>query len=304
MGESALTAQAANPEPETLILKPTRGLGVLNLRDLWRYRELAFFLTWRDIKVRYKQTLLGAAWAILQPLLQMLIFNFLFGNLAEIPTDGIPRPLFTYTGLLVWNLFSKALSDAGRSLVANRHIITKIYFPRILVPLSTILSGIVDFAIAFALLLGMMYYYQYFPTSTVWTLPLFLLFALITASGIGLWLSALNVIYRDIGYVIPFLTQFWMLASPVAYPVSQIPEKWRLLYALNPMVGVVEGFRWALLGQGEGASALEEGARWVLIGAETGVDPILWVSLGVSFVLLLSGLLYFRRMERTFADMV
>lgn len=288
MAETTLPATPDTQASETLVIQPTRGLGSLNLRDLWRYRELAYFLTWRDIKVRYKQTLLGAAWALIQPLLQMIIFNFLFGNLAEIPTDGIPRPVFTYSALLVWNLFSKALSDAGRSLVANRNMITKVYFPRLLIPLSSVLSGIVDFAIAFVILLGMMFYYKIAPTVSIWTLPLFLVLALVTALGIGLWLSALNVNFRDIRYIIPFLTQFWLLASPVAYPLSEIPDTWRWLYSLNPMVAVVEGFRWALVGQGTTYQAM----------------PLLWISILSSLVLLISGVFYFRRMERTFADTV
>lgn len=288
MAETAVPTASDSQASETLIIQPTRGLAALNLRDLWRYRELAFFLTWRDIKVRYKQTLLGAAWAIIQPLMQMIVFNFLFGDIADIPTDGIPRPVFTYSALLVWNLFSGALSDAGRSLVASRNMITKVYFPRLLIPLSAVLSGVVDFAIAFLILMGMMFYYGISPTISIVTLPLFLVLALVTALGIGLWLSALNVNYRDIRYVIPFLTQFWLLASPVAYPLSEIPDTWRWLYSLNPMVAVVEGFRWAIVGQGSTYDAM----------------PLLWVSILSSLALLISGLFYFRRMERTFADMV
>lgn len=276
----------AHSNPETLIIKPSRGLAALNLRDLWRYRELVYFLTWRDIKVRYKQTILGAGWAIIQPLSQMVIFNLIFGNIANIPTDDIARPLFTFSALLPWNLFSKALGDAGRSLVANRNMITKVYFPRLIIPLSTILSGLVDFAIAFVVLLGMMFYYDTTPTSSIWVLPLLLILALMTALGVGLWFSAWNVHYRDIHYIIPFLTQFWMLASPLAYPLSEIPEKWRLLYSLNPMVGVVEGFRWALLGTDN----------------DLGIE--LWISIGFSVLLLISGVYYFRSMERTFADIV
>jgi lipopolysaccharide transport system permease protein len=295
---------AIQTEIESLVIQPSHGLSALSLRDLWRYRELAFFLTWRDIKVRYKQTVLGAAWAILQPLFQMVLFNFLFGDLGKISTGDIPRPIFTYSALLVWNLFAKALIDAGKSLVSSRNIITKVYFPRVIIPISSVLSGIVDFLISFLVLLGMMFYYRLPPTAAAWTLPLFLILALITALGVGLWLSALNVNYRDIGYILPFLTQFWMLASPIAYPVSQIPEKWRLLYALNPMVGVVEGFRWALLGPGAGVEDVAEGSNWVLISIDTGIDPILWVSAGIALFLLMSGLFYFRHMERTFADMV
>jgi lipopolysaccharide transport system permease protein len=290
MAETSLAAEASKePQPETIILKPSRGWASLNLKDLWRYRELAFFLTWRDIKVRYKQTLLGAAWAVLQPLLQMLIFNILFGSIANISTGDIPRPVFTYSALLPWNLFSKALNDAGRSLVASRNMITKVYFPRLLIPASTILSGVVDFAIAFLVLLGMLWYYDVIPTTAIWTLPLFLLLALVTALGIGLWLSAWNVHYRDVRYILPFMTQVWMLATPIAYPLSVVAEKWpqwEFLYSLNPMVGVVEGFRWALL------------------GSESAMSSSVWISVGIAIFLLFSGVIYFRRMERTFADVV
>ena len=290
MSDTSISSQApSEPQPETIILKPSRGWVSLNLKDLWRYRELAFFLSWRDIKVRYKQTLLGAGWAILQPVMQMLIFNFLFGSIANISTDGVERAVFTFSALLPWNLFSKALSDAGRSLVANRNMITKIYFPRLLIPASTILSGVVDFAIAFVVLLGMLWYYKITPTLAILTLPLFLLLALVTALGIGLWLSAWNVHYRDVRYMLPFLTQVWMLATPIAYPLSQVAEKWpqwEFLYSLNPMVGVVEGFRWALL------------------GSDSALSPSVWISVGLSIFLLISGVLYFRRMERTFADTV
>jgi lipopolysaccharide transport system permease protein len=290
MADSTLSAErVSEPRSETIVLKPSRGWVSLNLKDLWRYRELAYFLTWRDIKVRYKQTLLGAAWAVLQPLLQMLIFNFLFGSLANIPTGEIPRPVFTYSALLPWNLFSKALSDAGRSLVASRNMITKVYFPRLLIPVSTILSGVVDFAIAFVVLLGMLWYYQVPFTAAMWTVPLFLLLALATALGVGLWLSAWNVHYRDVRYILPFLTQVWMLATPIAYPLSEVAQKWpqwEFLYSLNPMVGVVEGFRWALVG-GEGP-----------------LSSAVWLSAGIAVVLLIGGVMYFRRMERTFADTV
>lgn len=272
--------------PETIRLQPGKGWAPLDLADLWRFRELAFFLTWRDIKVRYKQTLLGASWAVLQPLLQMLIFNFLFGNLANLPTDGIPRPIFTFAALLPWNLFSNALNEASRSLVSNRNMITKVYFPKLLIPVSAVMSGIVDFAIAFVILVGMMFAYSVQLTAAVWALPGFLLLALMAALGVGLWLAAWNLHFRDVKYLLPFLSQFWMLASPIAYPLSNIPAEWQMLYSLNPMVGVVEGFRWALLG-GEVFPATAVG-----------------LSLVVSFLFLLSGLFYFRRLERTFADTV
>lgn len=290
MSDLSVTTEAQiEPQSETIILKPSHGWASLNLKDLWRYRELAFFLTWRDVKVRYKQTVLGAAWAILQPLLQMLIFNFLFGSIANISIGDLPRAVFTYSALLPWNLFSKALSDAGRSLVASRNMITKIYFPRLLIPVSTILSGVVDFAIAFLVLLGMLWYYDITPTITVLYLPLFLLLALVTALGVGLWLSAWNVQFRDIRYILPFLTQVWMLVTPIAYPLSIVAEKWpqwEFYYSLNPMVGVVEGFRWALL------------------GSDSTLTSSVWISVGISVFLLFSGVLYFRRMERTFADTV
>jgi len=268
------------------IIKPSSGWSALNLRDLWLYRELILFMTWRDLKVRYKQTLLGASWAILQPFLTMVVFSIFFGNLANVPSDGVPYPIFSYTALIPWTLFSKALHDASRSLVASSHMITKVYFPRMILPLASVLAGLVDFLIAFVVLFGLMIFYGIYPTSNIWALPLFLLLALVTAVGVGFWLSALNVLYRDINYVLPFLTQFWMFLTPIAYPSSMVPQKFQMLYALNPMTGVVEGFRWALLGTGQtpGAMAL--------------------VSSAVALALLISGMFYFRRMERLFADMV
>lgn len=279
-------SERLSPSEETLLLKPTQGWISLNLRDLWRYRELMYFLTWRDILVRYKQTLLGAAWAIIQPVTQMLVFNFLFGNMANIPTGDIPRPVFTFAALLPWNLFAQALRDTSNSLVASRNMITKVYFPRLVIPISSVLSGLVDFLIAFVILVGMMLYYKVQLLSSAWMLPLFVLLSLVVSLGVGLWFSAWNLHYRDVRYFIPFLTQFWLLATPIAYPLSQIPEKWQTLYMINPMVGVVEGFRWALLGGDP-------------------VPPVaLALSVGVGLVALVSGLFYFRRMERTFADMV
>ncbi|HUV16732.1 MAG TPA: ABC transporter permease [Pelolinea sp.] len=268
------------------IIKPSIGWSALNLRDLWLYRELILFMTWRDLKVRYKQTLLGAGWAVLQPFLTMVVFSIFFGNLANVPSDGVPYPIFSYTALIPWTLFSKALQDASRSLVASSHMITKVYFPRMILPLASVLAGVVDFLIAFVVLIGMMVYFGIYPTANIWTLPIFLLLALITAIGVGLWLSALNVLYRDIGYVLPFLTQFWMFLTPIAYPSSMVPEKFQALYSLNPMTGVVEGFRWALIGTGQAP------------GIMTLVSSL------VAIVLLISGMFYFRRMERLFADMV
>ena len=291
MTESSIISKS---QEEVLFLKPSHGWSAINLMELWRYRELIYFLIWRDIKVRYKQTMLGAAWAIIQPFFTMVVFTIFFGRLAKVPSDNIPYPIFSYTALLPWGMFTKALTDAGRSLISNRAMITKVYFPRLVIPISSVLSGVVDFAIAFVVLLGMMIYYNILPgsayqvniTSAVWLLPFFILLALITALGVGLWLSALNVIYRDINYIMPFLTQFWLFITPIAYPSSLIPERWRLIYALNPMTGVVEGFRWALL------------------GAETSPGPMLAVSTIISILVLITGLFYFRRMERTFADTV
>ena len=277
---------AESKQPLT-ILKPAKGISMINLRDLWLYRELVYFFTWRDLKVRYKQTMLGVSWAVLQPFLTMVVFSIFFGGLAEVPSDGVPYPIFSFTALLPWQMFSNALSVASRSMVQNRHMITKIYFPRIILPLSSVLGGLVDFAIAFVILAGMMWFYKISPTANIWLLPLLLLLTLITALGVGLWLSALNVLYRDVNYVTPFLTQFWLFITPIAYPASLLPDKWRMVYALNPMTGVVEGFRWALL------------------GTEQSIDATtMAISVGISLILLISGLIYFRRTERLFADMV
>jgi len=291
MTQRSITTQ---PSQEVLILRPSQGWSALNLGDLWRYRELIYFLIWRDIKVRYKQTVLGASWAIIQPFVTMVVFTIFFGGLAKMPSDDIPYPIFSYTGLLPWGLFTKAIGDAGRSMITNRSMITKVYFPRLSIPLASVLSGLVDFGLAFVVLIGMIAFYNFVPeldyqvrlTPTILTLPLFLLLTLITSLGVGLWLSALNVQYRDINYIIPFLTQFWLFITPIAYPSSLIPEQWQLLYALNPMAGVVEGFRWALL------------------GLETAPGPMFAVSSTISVILLVSGLFYFRRMERTFADQI
>jgi len=274
-------------EPRKIIVRPTTGWAALNLRDLWIYRELVYFMTWRNLKVRYKQSLLGVGWAILQPFLTMVVFSIFFGNLAGVPSDGVPYPIFTYTALIPWTLFSKALQDASHSLVQSSHMITKVYFPRIILPTASVLAGVVDFAIAFVILIGMMFFYGYPLKVEALTLPLFLLLAMVTALGVSLWFSALNVLYRDIGYVTPFIAQFWMFITPIAYPASLVPEKWRWLYALNPMTGVVEGFRWALLGSTQGSPA-----------------TVLSISIPVAIFILVSGLIYFRRMERLFADMV
>ncbi len=268
------------------LIHPSRGWISLKLAELWKYRELLYFLTWRDIKVRYKQTVIGAAWAIIQPFFAMVVFSIFFGQLAKIPSDGIPYPIFAYCALLPWQLFAHALNESSNSLVANQGLITKVYFPRLVIPVAPVLAGLVDFGIAFLVLIGMMLYYGIMPTFAVLTIPLFLILAVATALSVGLWLSALNVQYRDVRYTIPFLTQFWLFATPVAYPSSLVPESWRALYGLNPMAGVVEGFRWALLGKAEGPGTL------------------LGVSVMVVIILFIGGLYYFRRMEKTFADVV
>lgn len=282
-----MSIQITHSEPTTIYIKPSTGLAALNLRDLWVYRELVLFMIWRDIKVRYKQTLLGATWAVIQPVMTMLVFNFLFGTVAKVPTDGIPYPIFSYTALLPWGLFVTALNQASRSLTSNHNMITKVYFPRLVLPMASVLAGLVDFAIAFMILIVLMIYYQVTPAwNVLWALPLFLLLAILTALGVALWLSAINVKYRDVNYALPFLTQFWLFITPVAYSAKVISEKWQLVYSLNPMAGVVNGFRWALLGAGNGP------------------DAALWVSVVISMVVLVSGLYYFRNMERTFADTI
>lgn len=275
-------------EPTTIYIKPSKGLAALNLRDMWIYRELIYFMIWREIKVRYKQTMLGAAWAIIQPVLTMIVFTFLFGRIAKLPTDGnIPYPIFSYTALLPWGLFVAALNQASRSLTSNQNMVSKIYFPRLVLPLASVLSGLIDFVIAFVILIGLMIYYHIAPSINVlWALPLFLVLTIITALGVALWLSAINVQYRDVNYALPFMTQFWLFATPVAYSSNLISEKWRLVYSLNPMAGVVNGFRWALLGVGNGP------------------DTGLWISLGIALVIMISGLFYFRNMEKTFADTI
>lgn len=270
----------------TVVVKPSRGYRWLDLRELWHYRELIVFLAWRDISVRYKQTALGALWALLQPLLLMLVFTLVFGVLAKMPSDGIPYPLFVYTGLLPWQLFAFALTEASNSVVANERLITKVYFPRIIIPLASVVVGLVDFAVGLVVLAGLMLFFGVPPGPMFWSLPIFVLLALLTALGIGMWLAALNVQFRDVRYTLPFLNQFWLLATPVMYPSAIAPEPWRSLLALNPMSGVVDGFRWSLLGAGHAP------------------DAFLVVSLVTCAVLLASGVLYFRRMERAFADII
>jgi len=269
-----------------LRIEPSHGWVSLKLRELWEYRELLYFLTWRDIKVRYKQTALGAAWAIIQPFFTMVVFSLFFGKLARMPSDGIPYPIFSYAALVPWTFFANGLTQSANSLVGSANLIKKVYFPRLVVPISSVLSGLVDFVLAFVVLLGMMIYFGVAPTWNVLWLPLLVLLAFVTALGVGLWLSALNVQFRDVRYTVPFLTQFWLFATPIAYPSSLLSEPWRTLYAMNPMVGVVEGFRWALL------------------DTNTAPGPMIFVSAAAALGILISGLFYFRRMERTFADVV
>lgn len=269
-----------------LRIKPSSGWVSLRLRDLWEYRELLYFLVWRDIKLRYKQTALGATWAIIQPFLTMVVFSLFFGKLGKMSSDGIPYPIFSFAALVPWTFFANGLNQASNSLVGSSNLIKKVYFPRLAVPIATVLSSAVDFALAFVVLLGMMLYYHIVPTVNVVWLPLFLLLTLITSLGVSLWLSALNVEFRDVRYVVPFIVQFWLFATPIAYSSRLLPEPWRTLYGINPMVGVVEGFRWALL------------------GTNTRPGPMIAVSSLVALLILIGGAYYFRRMERTFADLV
>jgi lipopolysaccharide transport system permease protein len=267
-------------------LQPSNGWRALNLREFWQYRELLYFLSWRDIKVRYKQTALGALWAILQPFLTMIVFSLFFGNLAKMPSDGIPYPIFAFAALVPWTFFANGLTQSGNSLIQSAGMLKKVYFPRLIVPISSVISGAVDFVFAFLVLIGMMFWYGIIPTVNVVWLPLLLVLAFGTALGVGLWLSAMNVQFRDVRYTIPFLTQFWLFATPIAYPSSLLSEPWRTIYGLNPMVGVVEGFRWALL------------------GTATAPGPLIMVSALTMLTILVTGLFYFRRMESTFADVV
>jgi lipopolysaccharide transport system permease protein len=278
-------APASKPMP-TVRVVPSTGWLSLDLPALWAHRELLYFLVWREIKVRYKQTALGALWALLQPLLTMLISTLFFGRLAKMPSDGLPYPIFAFSGLVPWTFFAGALTLSSNSLVTSANLITKVYFPRLAIPLASVLSGLVDFAIAFAFLLLMMIFYRVPLTAKILWIPFFVLLAVISALGVGLWLSAINVKYRDVRHTIPFLTQFWMFATPIVYPSSLLHEPWRTIYGLNPMVGVVEGFRWSLL------------------DSSTRPGSVLVISSTSALVLLVTGAYYFRRMERTFADLV
>ena len=269
-----------------LRIKPSSGWVSLRLGELWEYRELLYFMVWRDVKVRYKQTALGAAWAIIQPFMTMVVFSLFFGKLGKMPSDGIPYPIFSFAALVPWTFFANGLNQASNSLVASSNLIKKVYFPRLAVPIATVVSGVVDFALSFIVLLGMMLYYHIAPSINVLWLPAFLLLTLIASLGVSLWLSALNVEFRDVRFVVPFIIQFWLFATPIAYSSRLLPEPWRTLYGLNPMVGVVEGFRWALL------------------GTNTRPGPMIAVSSVVALVILIGGAFYFRRMEKTFADIV
>ena len=285
MAEVGIASQS-NADLPVFVIQPSHGWVSLRLRELWEYRELLYFLTWRDIKVRYKQTVIGAAWAIIQPFFTMVVFTLFFGRLAKIPSEGVPYPIFSYTALLPWTFFAQAMNQSSNSLVGSANLLTKIYFPRLVIPLSATIAPLVDFAIAFTLLVGMMFFYQIYPTSAVIWLPAFLLLAFTASLGVGLWLSAMNVQYRDVRYTVPFLTQLWLFATPVIYPSSMLHGPWRIILGLNPMTGVVEGFRWALLGIGDAPAGM------------------IWASVGISLLLVVTGLIYFNRMEKTFADVV
>ena len=277
---------ASQPSPSIVRIRPSRGWRFLNLRELWEYRELLYFLTWRDIKVRYKQTVLGGAWAIIQPVFTMVVFSLFFGKLAQIPSDGVPYPIFAYAALVPWTFFANALTQSSNGVVQSANLVSKVYFPRLAIPVSGVCAGVLDFLLAFSVLLLMMLWFGVVPTWRIVWLPFLLLLALITSLSVGLWLSALNVLYRDVRYVVPFLAQTWMFATPIAYPSSLVPEVWRPVYGINPMVGVVEGFRWALL------------------DTATAPGPMLAVSCLAAILMLIGGAFYFRRMEAVFADFV
>lgn len=265
---------------------PTSGWVPLRLTEVWEFRELFFFLVWRDIKVRYKQTVIGAGWAIIQPLFTMIVFSIFFGRLAGMPSDGMPYPVFSLAALVPWTFFANALSQSSNSLVANANLITKVYFPRLIMPLASVLSGLFDLAISLVVLLLLMVWFGVVPSLNLLAFPLFIVLAVMTAAGAGLWMAAINVEYRDVRYVLPFLVQFWMFATPVAYPASLVPTQWQILYAINPMVGVIEGVRWSLLGSGS-----------------VPVSSLL-TSAAMAAALLVSGACYFRRMEKDFADRI
>ncbi len=290
--KTASTLNSLADAPPTVVIKPTRGLSALQLRAVWEYRELLGFLVWRDIKVRYKQTALGVAWVVLQPVISTLVFTFIFGGLLNVPSNGLPYAVFAYAGLLPWQYFASALTRTSSNLVDNTNLITKVYFPRLIIPLSGVVSSLVDFAVGLVMLAVLMVIFRIQLTWTVLLLPAFLALAMATALGFGLWLSALNVRYRDIKQLLPFVVQLWMYITPVIYPVTIIPAPLRPLLALNPMTGVVSGFRWALLGDASAVTGLQA--------------PVLLFALSVviAIVVLVTGLFYFRSTERTFADII
>jgi lipopolysaccharide transport system permease protein len=283
MKETTLTIPSDLPRTRR---EPSKGWAWPKLRELWEFRELLYFFAWRDIKVRYRQTVMGVLWAIIQPFFTMVIFSLFFGRLANIPSEGVPYPVFSFAALVPWTFFANALTQASNSLVVNTNMVKKIYFPRLALPIATVLAGVIDFGLAFIVLLGIMLYYGLVPTINIIWLPFFALLALVTSIGVSLWLSAMNVQFRDVRYTIPFLTQAWLFVTPIAYPSSLLPETWRIVYGLNPMAGVVEGFRWALL------------------GTDTAPGKMIIVSVLVALTLLISGAFYFRRMEQSFADVL
>jgi lipopolysaccharide transport system permease protein len=282
---SSVGVPQRQPSP-SIVIEPRRGLLNIDVGTLWQYRELLYFLVWRDVKVRYKQTIIGMAWVVLQPVLTMIVFTLVFGRFAKIPSDGIPYPVFIFAALLPWNLFASSIGRGGDSVVQHANLISKVYFPRLVLPIAGVISPVIDFCVALVVLIAMMAGYGIAPGAGVLALPLFVLLAMLTALAVSLWTSALNVRYRDVGHAIPFLIQFWMFASPVAYPVSIVPERWRLLYSLNPMAGVIEGFRWALLGK------------------ENFDAQVAAVSACAVVMLLVPAAIYFRKTERTFADVI
>jgi len=277
------------PTP-VVVIQPTRGWASLQLRAVWEYRELLYFLVWRDLKVRYKQTALGVAWIVLQPVASMVVFSGLFGVLLKVPSGDVPYPVFLYAALLPWNYFASSLTRSSTSIVGSANLITKVYFPRLIIPLAGVLSGLVDFCIAFLILIALMVFYGLAPSAAAALLPLFLLLAVVTALGFGLWLSALNVRYRDVNHLLPYLVQIWMYLTPVIYGSTLLPERFRWLLALNPMTAVTEGFRWALLGR--------------YLADARAPQPLVLVSVAIALVVLASGLVVFRRTERTFADII
>ncbi len=287
MSQAKLSLPDKHSSENIVLIEPMRGWITINLRELWQYRELLVFFIWRDLKVRYKQTALGVVWVILQPVMTMVVMSVVFGKIAKIPTDGIPYPIFAYSALVPWLYFAGGLARASGSIINSVNLIQKVYFPRLIVPIASVAGGIVDFLLAFAVLIVMMLYYEIYPNlSMIWTLIPLLLLATLLSLGVGLWLAVFNVYYRDVRYIVPFLTQFWMYVTPVVYPAKLVGPSWRFLYNLNPMVGVVNGFRWVLLDQGDPPGAS------------------IWISVVVTLLVLITGVMYFRRVEKTFADVI